>query len=661
MTDTSKMSNEFALEMQQHIKQGLNSLDANDNWLEAYDEWKCNENNQFATLLRITDSFNLSCAGDSYAYDNSDSNHMIGLDIMKMSVFLSEHLLSLVRNTFLLVTQERNREKKLKYIENYLRIIDRITKDPNLSGCIITLNDAAEKQMVLHGSRSVDLYVSFYSLKENLRKRSTESIYLLFTYWWITRNSKDLKTLVSSLIDYIQTYFSDFDKDPDMHLYYPLDGLMIVKKLAIILHWLEIIAFHTNEIFEKYKGLEWLCPIDRMADDIIDTNQISKYQMLQYKRVFVDDDNETVRKKAICNHGYATWIKTVDIMDIVCAIFQVLYYSTEDSLKKMNTSKAAMLEQYDNMTKIKNYYTGKVFFHQVYYQSKRKPLDSQVMDALATDAELIKDSIDDILQFVEAISSNDIDSLMQAKQNYIVRLKDFSTEEQEEKLDELSLMIVDKIKTEISKQDVYDELYASVSSEFEPYLSTLAKSPNIFSSLVSAEYLYNQYIKNKNPKINFDYSCISIMYYMSLEDFLNKLVYIPYSKEVLSKIEKKDAKSFNFNNNTEWKKYVSDYSKFWKNGKAKDFCEIGVLGFLFEGIEAEIYLQNFLFEKFKITDLSGIKQYGQKLKIQSSRRNDAAHGGNYLKYEDACIDKSNVYNVVNEYRGMILELLEILF
>ena len=55
-------------------------------------------------------------------------------------------------------------------------------------------------------------------------------------------------------------------------------------------------------------------------------------------------------------------------MYIVCDIFQILYNYPEEDLKKMSTSKAAMLEGYDNMVKIRDYYTRKVFFHQVYYQ-----------------------------------------------------------------------------------------------------------------------------------------------------------------------------------------------------------------------------------------------------------------------------------------------------
>lgn len=645
--------------MQKDIRLGLRALDMKGNWLEAYNQWCNEEKNQFFSLLMIKDPFNPSCAGDSYTYDRANPDHMVDLDIISMSVFLSEHLMNLSKDVFSQVRTERNRDKKVSLMNSYFGIVDSIVNSHELAGCIVTLNRAAEKQMVLQGACSVDLYVCFYSLRELLRKETTESLYLLYTYWRITKSRKILKNLINAIIDYIRVYFEDFDHDPEMHLHYPLDGLMTVKKLAVVSHWLEIIAFHTDGIFDKYKGLNWLAPTDTMVDDIVETAQISKFEMLNYKRVFINDDNETVRKKAIGNHGYATWIKTVDVMHIFYYVCQVLCYLSEEDLNKMNTTKAAMIELYDNMTKIKNYYTGKVFFHQVYFELERKYVDSQVLNALEEDAQLLADSADDVIAFVEAISSDDIENLMQAKQRYIDRLKNFTTEEQEEKLDKLTVQIVEKVKTAISKKDIYDELYAAVSDEFAPYLSALAKFPSIFSSLVSAEYLYKQYVEGQEPRENFDYSCISIMYYMSLEDFLNKLVYIPYMKKVLSTVDRREAKAYNWKTNTGWMKYVSDYTKFWKKGKPKDSCEIGVLGFLLEGIEEEEYLQKFFAEQYHVTDIKHIKSYGELLKSKASRRNQAAHGGNYLKYEDVCVDKENIYDVVNEYRGMILELLEI--
>ena len=67
-----------------------------------------------------------------------------------------------------------------------------------VKNCIASVsshNEAAEKQMVLQGVRSVDLYVCFYSLRELLRKETTESLFLLYIYWRITKSKKNLKSL----------------------------------------------------------------------------------------------------------------------------------------------------------------------------------------------------------------------------------------------------------------------------------------------------------------------------------------------------------------------------------------------------------------------------------------------------------------------------------
>ncbi len=186
-----------------------------------------------------------------------------------MSVFLSERLHEESKRAFASIRTERNREKKLRIADNYFNLVDSIFQNQNLSPCIVTLNDLAEKQMVLYGKKPQDFYVCFFSLKELLRKRSAESLYLLFTYWRITKATKDLKRLIASIIDYIQTYFDDFDHDPDMHLYYPTDGLINIKKLAVISHWLEHISFHSVGLFGHAGDDEvWTEGAKEMLDDM---------------------------------------------------------------------------------------------------------------------------------------------------------------------------------------------------------------------------------------------------------------------------------------------------------------------------------------------------------------------------------------------------------
>ncbi len=652
----------FVKSLRESIRNGLRDINSTGNWLEEYEEWKSNELNQFDSLLQINNPFDLKKGLIRQEYDLSNSEDVTALDVICMYVFLSERLRKESKKVFSDVRIERNRNVKYKMIESYFDLVDAIIANENLATSIIPLNDHAEKQLVLFGNRSVDLYGRFFSLKECLGKQTTESLYLLYTYWRITKSRKNLKNLVNAISDYIHTYFYDYGNDPDMHLNYPLDGMTSIKKMDYIFHWLEYIAFHTNGIFEKYKDLEWIRPVDTLVDDIIETNQVSRFEMFSTKQLFPADDNDTVRKKAICNHGYSVWIKTVDVMYIVCDIYQTLYHYSDAELKKLNTTKNTILDGFDNMTKVRDYYSRKVFFHQVYYQTERRYFDSQVMEALEEDAEVLSESINDVISFANAINDGDIKSMLKSKQDYITHLSDFVSSEQEEVLDELSQKIAEKIKASIQKLNVYDKMYSAISNDFRAYASTLMQYPNIFCSLVSAEYLYKQYVEDADENSKFDYSCISIMYYISLEDFLNKLVYTPYANDILSALDSNDPNDTSF-----WKGYVTNFPSYWTkdkkshSNKLKTTCEIGVIGYLFEAVERKKYFKNYITSKYPKVDTKRLLQLGIKLKTIAPRRNEAAHGGNYITYSAVCTDKKNVYDTsANTYKGLIKELLDII-
>ena len=84
-----------------------------------------------------------------------------------------------------------------------------------------------------------------------------------------------------------------------------------------------------------------------------------------------------------------------------------------------------------------------------------------------------------------------------------------------------------------------------------------------------------------------------------------------------------------------------------------------MVGHLLSALSKETYLQRFLEDKYPDSDQQLIASFGEQLIEVAPRRNNAAHGGNYLSYEDVCTDKANVYSSVKKFRGLILELLEI--
>lgn len=643
-------------EIANHLREGLSEITTDMNWLTWYEQWRNDDCHQFDGLLSISDSFKIHVAGDAMPLNQTDENCVLFFETISLSAFLSEALQVYTHKIVERVCKERNSERKVSEIDEYFAFIERCRDSHELAPAVVILNGCAEQQEILYAKSSIDLHISYWTLLELYQSYSVAAIYLRFTRWRISQERRDLKKLVDAFVQYIRAYFYDYDNNPDMHLNYPLDGLITIKKLAIIQHWIELITFRTEGIISEYKKRGWLLPVDLLVDRYILVNRISKYEMLQYKLVFCEDDDNTVRQKAICNHGYGVWIKTTDVVFIICDVARILYENANENVNRFHTSKSALLELYDNLLKLRDHYTGLLFSHRAYYQSKRKDYDSKIHSAQEEDAMWVGKSIDDVIQLTAGILDDDIDGLLQAKQSYIKRLSIYITEDQEHMLDEYIERVAQKIKGQVSKLSVYDTIYAATTEEFQAYALQLIKFPDIFSSLVSAEYLYQQYVEGKQPNLKFDYSCISIMYYMALEDFVNKLIYTPYAKEVL------DVKSDEVYK--DYKIYISSKSNFYdkKNKCYKKSCEIGILGYLLDALRTETVLQEFLQLKYGEINIDSLATYGIRLKSIAPRRNEAAHGGNLLTYEHVCTDKNEVYNRKNElYRGLILELLGILF
>lgn len=639
-------------EIKKQLEKGLKELYTDQDWFTKYNIWKAEEMHQYDSLLIIEDPLSLSNVGNRDFFDMSDKISITNLEIIKICSFISEEMLNYERHIVSLVSNERNKAAKANIIRKYFKFVEKFIHNQNLSSCIVMLNDFAEEQTVLYPGKPIDLYKSFYSLRELLRKTSIESIYLLFTQWRISKEQNVLKILMSSITQYIRAYYYSYNHDPSLKLFENIDDKALNYQLLTVGKWLDIVSMHTDAIFEKYQDLNWLYPMDRMVDKLITTNQISKYDRYIYKRFFRDDDNDTVLKKATCNHSYGIWIKTADLIVILCEIFRIIKNDTLLS-NKLEISPNSAMQLYENMIEVRDFFISKIFKHRTYYESNREYLDSRINEILEEDEETFSEYADIVNKMLKALSTDSIDDLLMAKQKYIQKSSSHMTDEQKEQFEEYIQTVVKNINDRIQKLNIYQELFQSITSEFKEYAVYLMGIPNIFCSLVSAEYLFNQYVQNAQSNENFDYSCISIMYYMSLEDFVNKLIYTPFSKDILINIEKKD-----------WRQYVSHSNSFWdnKNKTYKSSCEIGNLGFLLTSIDEEMHFKNYLINRYPKIDIERIKQFGEKLKDIAPRRNKAAHGSDRITYEEVKNDRSNVFIMeINQYRGLILEMLELLF
>ncbi len=212
------------------------------------------------------------------------------------------------------------------------------------------------------------------------------------------------------------------------------------------------------------------------------------------------------------------------------------------------------------------------------------------------------------------------------------------------------------LSTSKSQKD-YDYYCNRVNDDFKAYIEKLKDYPTLLSGLSSAEYLYDLYINKMAEKQEFDYSCVSIMYYKTLEDFINTFLWIPYREEILEK---------NVEEVLNTKLYLNDVKYYYNYQGFKDACELGPLSFLCVEIRSIPKFMLFMQEKFGLIEEEEfrlIESFGEKLKVKTKNRNNAAHGGKKVSYHSASEDKIAIYPTESpeEIRGLIKELLSILY
>jgi len=101
-------------EKHEAIRDGLAAIEDSVNWLNEYEQWRNDEKNQFDSLLEVTDPFDLENSGNRLLFCLSDPEDSLDLDMIRMSIFLSERLLKELKQTFEKVRNEKNRVKKQK-------------------------------------------------------------------------------------------------------------------------------------------------------------------------------------------------------------------------------------------------------------------------------------------------------------------------------------------------------------------------------------------------------------------------------------------------------------------------------------------------------------------------------------------------------------------
>ena len=633
----------------------------NENWLDKYSEWSREPCNQLCGILFNINPFNIENAGDRMAFDYSDRDCPLLVELIKMSFFLcyafKEHEQKTVSKTY----KEKNPKEKNRIISDYFKFVAECLKKPGINIAVILLDRESDRESVFYSStRYFDSVVQFDALREIFRIETTEAIYLRFTQWRLTNDKKTFKQLLGQIDAYLKHYFYAYEEgNPELGLSKSIEGLPVNRKLEIISNWMKMIVIYTEGIFEEYRNRNWLNSSDQMMDQFHVPNRFSKFLLLDFKRCNQNDDNTTVQQKAICAISYIIWVKTADVITIFCDIFRILEKYPEQDLKRMGLTHEHVLNQFYYLRELRSNYLSFLLKHSAFYEAQRDIFNTQTMIAEEKGAQIIAASVDDVLELTSRVLDDDIIGLMQAKQKYLEKINTYLSEEQEQMVEEYMAQVAEKLKSKICKLDSFNALYSMISDDFLPYAKTLFRHPQILNSLVSAEFLYRQYIENQEEIQKFDYSCISILYYMALEEFTNKLIYIPYLNNVLI------PEVNSVFNKSETGKYLTQlkYFKLNKSTKTlKDSCELGPLGYLLAAVESEEKLKTFLSTYYRGIDCTKISSFGNSLLGVKDHRNNAAHGGSIVTYQIAKSDKAHVYESkgINEVRGLIKELLEII-
>lgn len=203
------------------------------------------------------------------------------------------------------------------------------------------------------------------------------------------------------------------------------------------------------------------------------------------------------------------------------------------------------------------------------------------------------------------------------------------------------------------------------------------------SALATAELLYSKYANENFADANFDYSCISSLYYQSVESLYNNLIWAPYS-EMLNHLTDLNGQRFYvlYSNRKKdlpqvFRGYLPvDYYKYYcKNGRIQSNLPIGNFVYFLEYVTShakeelphlqshfasvfgkDIYRKNS--DEFK-SYIYKIDRLYDLLKKAKERRNDASHGGSAISIRDCEYDRKIVLDKVDYMRNEIFGIIDL--
>lgn len=632
-------------------------------------EYKLNKDyNQQALLnLQIGD---IECSEMVYVSEKQKNNCF---ETFAMLLYFTDYVFSFYERICSELYNEKRKEKRGLVFKEYKNFISELalTQDSCIIKVLINIQVSYMKSnkslTITTEDKIIDLLQECSIIGSILGEYSIPQIYISYVYW-IDKNDKNyLQAALNSINLYIKQYlylFQDADSNYQMvrQITAPLKHISIFKDInCLLIKFAQILELARKNFRDAINEEIWgeNCFFETTFDLKVPMISVTNYMLYEAQKSY---PSKSPYDLIAMQNAFSALIRGKDLFYILYQAVSRLGNMTENERVSYGVT-----DKYDEAANVIDFYKSDyenfVYNNSVFYASDSNNMtvlkskwendrkNNKIQQALTTNTECF-------LEFLEGILNDDINSLMSVKQKIYNSISKYQDEQiKVKKLEKKLEEIIEKLRNSTLNESTFISIYESVSEDFVEYFEYLKTYPTLLTSLSSAEVLYDLYVQKMSEKKDFDYSCVSIMYYKTLEDFINKFLYIPYRNDVLEK---------NTENALESKLYLNDPNFYYRYGKFKKSCELGPLGYLCAEVQNIPKLREYLKFKYHFDSdncFERLKVLGEELKKKSENRNNAAHGGKIISYKTAKDDKNTVYpnNSPEEIRGLLKEFLDIIF
>jgi hypothetical protein len=552
------------------------------------------------------------------------------------------------------LTTIQNASENESYINSLVKLIKLIEENKyELNGQIINIVDLKEPTI------NVDLADYLKSWLDNF---SYEFVVLYFEYWKITKSDNDLKLCLMYLNKYFESYycFISFEKNNlDFSVikdYKCINQIELIEK--IVCEFESFYRFYDR----KYRELPYSDAFNRFG--------IFNYPKNSFRLRFDKDHDLTKEGFVLVVANMSEYIKLLYIIIKKLKVdleYQHGLQKLGDVGREMSSTQLSIID--DIAVKFNGVYSKIVttLYSNKIYSIKDTDSQSKIILVMKILINFIDDlekygnldyAFKNITELKTAIFSNYIDNEYK--------------EEMEDILDKFVIRLVGLVNSKQNLNDDYLKIKEQLILEFKQSQKYKYVQGDIFNTLITAEFLFQRYVaQNENTEMSqhMDFSCISILYYSSLEKLLNVNIYKKY-REMLVKNGFKTITNLQ-RSKVDYRSYfpTSDVSiiktTFYnKYGFLNESLTIGGLYF-FMKIEENSEKKNYIyfFEEIFKEDINieyTISYLSGELSKITKSRNSAAHGGDIISIETVKVDKQNVFEIeqAKEYKRLLSKTLE---